>query len=132
MRDIVGIGIDIEDIDRFAKLDLKKDRIFFDKIYTPAEIKYCFSKSNPYQHLAARFAGKEAVIKALNSISISNINYNEIEIINNKKGIPQVTIKNKNLNNIKIQLSLSHCKDKALAFAILINSPTLKNGKDRN
>ena len=80
----ISLGADIENIDRFAKLDLKKDRIFFNKIYTPAEIKYCFSKSNPDQHLAARFAGKEAVIKLISSLN-KKIPYKQIEILNNKK-----------------------------------------------
>lgn len=115
----ISLGADIVDIDRFARLDLKKDRIFFNKIYTPAEIKYCFSKSNPYQHLAARFAGKEAVMKALTNMIDLKLNFNEIEILNNENGKPKITLKNNSLNDIKIQVSLSHCNDKALAFAIL-------------
>ena len=59
----MGLGVDIEDIDRFRKLDLYEDKGFFSKIYTGDEISYCFSKDSPAQHLAVRFAGKEAVVK---------------------------------------------------------------------
>lgn len=109
-------GIDIEEIGRFKKLDLKKNRHFFELIYTPREIEYCLSKPNPYNHLAARFAGKEAIIKVIKGWG-RNANPSEIEILNDKNGMPVVNIKSKKIRNIKIIVSLSHCSDKALAFA---------------
>lgn len=110
----VNIGVDIENIDRFKTLNLTKDTNFLKKVFTKKELEYCFSKTNPAQHLAARFAGKEAVIKALKTHN-KPIRYNEIEIINRKK-VPLVRIKN--TKNIKAKISLSHCKEKAIAFAI--------------
>lgn len=117
MKGISSIGVDIEDIDRFAKLDRKKDKSFFDRVYTEKEMEYCYSKSNPYQHLAVRFAGKEAVIKVISDFD-EKINLNEIEILNNANGIPIVTMNNKKFSNIRVIISLSHCKDKAIAFAV--------------
>ena len=117
-----GIGTDIENIDRFRKLDYNESRAFLNKIFTENELDYCFSKETPAQHLAARFAGKEAVVKALSDVGKFNINYKEIEIINNEKGVPRVIFNNKNLINLKVNLSLSHCDDKAIAFAIIIKN----------
>jgi len=113
-----GIGVDIEDISRFEKLNPLNDDQFLKKIFTETEIKYCLSKHNKAQHFAARFGGKEAVIKALSDMGIQNINYNSIEIINDQNGVPKVTIKNAGISNIRINISLSHSKDMAIAFAI--------------
>lgn len=116
MKDI-SIGVDIEDIGRFVKLDLKKNKPFFDRLYTHREMEYCLSKSNPYPHLAVRFAGKEAIIKLISGFD-EKISPDEIEILNDANGAPVVNINNKKLNNIKVIISLSHCKDKAIAFAV--------------
>lgn len=113
-----GIGVDIIDISRFAKLDRKKDKLFLSRIFTPSEIKYSFSKVKSAQHLAARFAGKEAIVKCLKGLGITAY-YKQIEIINDKSGIPKAKLNDKKLSTkTEILLSLSHCKDKAIAFAI--------------
>jgi holo-[acyl-carrier protein] synthase len=58
-----GIGVDIESIERFVKLDRAKDSRFLAKIFTEKELDYCFKYKSPAEHLAVRYAGKEAVIK---------------------------------------------------------------------
>lgn len=113
----ISIGVDIEDIERFTKLDFNKDKLFFDRVYTQREMEYCLSKSNPYQHLAARFAGKEAVIKAISGFG-EKINMNEVELLNDATGAPMVTMGNKKFSDIPITISLSHCSDKVIAFAV--------------
>lgn len=115
-----GIGVDIERIDRFRELDYIENSSFLNKIFTKSELDYCFSKGSAAPHLAVRFAGKEAVIKALSSIGKVNLLFNEIEILNNENGVPMVRINNPVLHNLQIYLSLSHCKDKAIAFATVI------------
>ena len=75
---ILGIGVDIENVERFRWLNIKNDSRFLNKIYAKEELKYCFSKKNPAPHLAARFAGKEAVIKAMNGISNKKLSVNDI------------------------------------------------------
>ena len=65
-----------------------------------------------------RYAAKEAVVKALNGIGKINMDYNKIEIYNNEKGVPMVRIRD--YNKLHVHISLSHCKDKAIAFAIAI------------
>lgn len=111
MKD-VSIGVDIENIERFRSLEDK----FFNRLYTDRERKYCFSKPNPYPHLAVRFAGKEAVIK-LFSVFGETISPKEIEISNGSDGTPLVNINNRKFSHIKVIISLSHCSDKAIAFA---------------
>ena len=80
------------------------------------ELKYCLSKTNPYPHLAARFAGKEAVIKLISGFG-GKISPNEIEILNNADGVPGVLLNKEGLDRFSIVISLSHSKDRAIAFA---------------
>jgi holo-[acyl-carrier protein] synthase len=115
----LGIGTDIESVKRFKNLCLTKDNHFLNKIFTNAELDYCFSDNLAPLHLAARYAGKESVLKALNSINVYNISYKEIEILNNEIGVPNVKIHNKNMKLLDINISLSHTKEIALAFCII-------------
>jgi len=61
----VGVGVDIESISRFRKKISESPNIFFSKVFTERELEYCHSKIDPAPHLAARYTGKEAVIKAI-------------------------------------------------------------------
>lgn len=114
-----GIGVDIENIERFNNIVYKEKKSFLNKIFTDEEMSYCFAKTNPAPHLAARFAGKEAVVKAISSTVGNILNYNDIEIINNKEGTPKVMIKKKGFEDLCFEISLSHNKDFAIAFTIL-------------
>ena len=114
-----GIGVDIEDIKRFRNLNIANNKQFLGKIFTKKELDYCFSKAKPEQHLAARYTGKEAIVKALCSFRKISINYKDIEITNNKNNVPIARINNKELDNLKIKISLSHCEDQAIAFAVV-------------
>ena len=111
MADIIGLGIDIEDISRFE--NKQKDSTFFKKIFTKNELEYCFKKKDPAQSLAARFCAKEATIKA----SPVKLFYNEIEVIM-KKGKPSIVI-NKLDIKYKVLVSLSHCRNSAIATVIV-------------
>ncbi len=123
----LGIGVDIEDISRFRKFSFRKKPCFYKKIFTEEEIRYCLSKPDPAPHFAARFCAKEAFIKAQGAnISgkmtsskndakrYSQIDYKHIEVI----------VKNKRpfikWNKQFYLLSLSHDKDKAIAFVIVL------------
>lgn len=115
----IGIGTDIEEIRRFENFQEKQFRAFLEKNYTKPELDYCMSKEAPAPHLAARFAGKEAVIKALYSLNITHFFYPAIEIINNESGVPYVRINSNENENLRIKLSLSHSSSMALAFCII-------------
>jgi len=112
--DDFSIGVDIEPILRFRNLDRRESKNFLNKIFTEKELNYCFSKKASAQHLAGRFVAKEAIVKAINSLSKKVPALNKIEILNNMDGIPIV-----NLKGYKVKISLSHCNDKAIAFAIV-------------
>ncbi len=117
---MIGIGVDIETIDRFKKNDVLHSQSLLNKIYTKKELKYSFSKKNPAQHLAVRYVAKEAVFKACSSLGILITNYKKIEIFNTRKGVPFARIHDSNINLLNIIISLSHCSDKAIAFALVI------------
>ena len=116
----VSVGVDIESISRFKDLDRKRDRNFLNNIFTEKELEYCYLKKEPAQHLAARFTGKEAIIKASSGAGLKPLRYNKIEILNNKKGAPCVHIRDDGWNKDHVfKISISHCNDKALAFAVI-------------
>jgi holo-[acyl-carrier protein] synthase len=118
-NDTAGIGVDIETISRFRGLNLEKDASFLYKLFTEKELEYCFSAGNPAEHLAARYAGKEAVIKALGQLDRSVSDYRDIEIVNGKRGVPGAHILKEGFAGLNILLSLSHSQEAAIAFVIV-------------
>jgi holo-[acyl-carrier protein] synthase len=125
---VIGIGIDIIEIDRIKKsVDGNGDK-FLEKVYTPSELKYCLSKKNKYQHLAARFAAKEAIYKAISSNWDSELSWQDMEIVNTPNGMPEVKFKGnleKFLSKDKdLKISMSHSRDYVTCVAIIY-----KNGK---
>ena len=113
-----SIGVDIEEIKRFEKLDFKKNKSFYKRFFTEAEIQYCLKKSKPSQHFCARFSAKEAVLKAINKID--NLEFKQIQVINDKDGTPfiQLIDYEGKLLNRNFSLSLSHSNLNAIAFVI--------------
>lgn len=112
---ILGTGIDIIEVERVKKIAEKTPR-FLEKIFTPDEIDYCLKKKNKYQHLAARFAAKEAFFKAIGR----RINWTDVELTNLSSGKPELKIKNKERFRVeKAYVSISHLKDYAVAAVIL-------------
>lgn len=117
------VGVDCEEISRFRRLSYNKNERFYRRIFTPREIEYCISFRDPYQRFAARFAAKEATIKALNSIAKPT--YTEIEVQKDKKDAPKIYIdkkKFKRLRNFNILLSIAHSGSYAIAFAIITDN----------
>jgi len=120
---VIGIGIDIIEIDRIKEsVDNYGDQ-FLSKIYTEDELKYCLSKQNKYQHLAARFAAKEAIYKAISSNWDSELSWQDMEIINAPNGMPEVKFRG-NLEKFlstekKLKISMSHSRDYVACVAIV-------------
>lgn len=115
----MNTGIDIEDISRFKNKTLEKDLKFLQRIFTKNELDYCFKNKNKEAHLCARFCAKEAVIKALSGLYDKNVSYNKIEILKHPNGAPYINILVDELKKYNFSLSLSHEKDKAIAFVII-------------
>ncbi len=109
---MLAIGVDIEDISRFKN----KKPEFLERIFTKQELDYCFKNKYPERHLAARFCAKEAVIKALSGLYQKTLPLKQIEILKNKNSAPYVNIQIEELQKYKIHLSISHEKEKAIAF----------------
>ena len=107
-----GVGADIVSVHRFEGwID---EESFLNKIFTEREIDYCKSKVRPCESFAGIFAGKEAIIKALNRFH-NGLKLTDIEIVHDAERRPKVNI----LDDIfDIDVSLSHDRDYALAFAI--------------
>ena len=117
MLENISIGTDIEEISRFNDKIPGRDEKFFEKIFSSKEIEYCFSKGVPYQHLCARYCAKEAVVKALTGLGISDVYYSDIEITNLDNGFPIAKIQK--YPDLDIKVTLSHCKTYATATALV-------------
>ena len=123
---VAGSGIDIVEIGRFRKAKKKWGSGFLNKIFTDNEIAYSKQRRFQDQHFAARFAAKEAVLKAFGDKLSSINNWQDIEILNDKSGRPYIRF-HRSAKKLKVKekikdvvLSMSHCKDHAIANAILI------------
>lgn len=115
------VGTDIIEIERIKKVIERNKNKFLDSIYTKNEIEYCESrKVQKYQSYAARFAAKEAVFKALSDYIDFPVSFNEFEIINNQNGKPKVKLKFEIQDLESIEISISHCKEYAVAYATAV------------
>ena len=117
----IKTGIDIIEIERVKQCIEDTSGKFCERVYTQKEIEYCESKKmQKYQHYAARFAAKEAVLKAISQLLESkfNIEWKEIEILNDENGRPYVNLLKQGLNINDIDISISHCKEYAVASVI--------------
>ncbi|MCK4601826.1 MAG: holo-ACP synthase [Phycisphaerae bacterium] len=97
---------------------------FLQRIFTPVELKYCLGKKREVEHLAGRFAAKEAVLKVLGTGWRSGINWTDIEVYNEPSGQPQVRLTGRcrqiadELHLESIVVSISHIETHAIASAI--------------
>ena len=117
-------GTDIIEISRIREtIDSKLGESFKERVYSKEEIEYCESKKQQNdQHYAARFAGKEAIFKAMSSFLDNkyNIEWKQIKIENDKFGRPYAVIEHEVFSKIEnIDISLSHCKEYATANAVI-------------
>lgn len=125
---VIGVGSDILRLDRVAQdaSQLPDGSPFLRSTYTVAERAEAVARPIPSLYLATRFAGKEAVFKAF-GIDSSHVKLNEIEILNDQNGQPQVALygRLKQIAEEKgitdILLSLSYDTDYAIAFAVMQN-----------
>lgn len=115
---INGVGIDVIEIDRIRKAVLKYGDYFLKRIFTERELAYCKSRNFfKFPELAVRFAAKEAYAKAVGTGMTPPLGWKKIEVVNDKKGKPNLYINGK--FSSKVSLSLSHSKDIAAAFVAI-------------
>ena len=123
---ILGIGVDIVKNKRIKTLI--KNKLFLSRTFSQNEIKTSKNISNKINYFSKRFAAKEALAKSLGTGFRNNLNFKDIEILNNKKGKPfyskskkidTVIKKTFKISNFNLFLSISDEKDYSIAFTIL-------------
>jgi len=91
MPNIIGLGIDATDIHRIADAIARYGDRFVDRVFTADEIAYCRRRHSPAIHFAARFAAKEAAMKALGTGHSQGVSWRDIEVIR-RGGPPQLRL----------------------------------------
>jgi holo-[acyl-carrier protein] synthase len=121
---IVGLGVDMIEVKRMAA-KIGKESGFRELVFSPGEIEYCEKKTHKHEHYAARFAAKEAFLKALGTGWTQGTSFNEIEIAHDEQGKPHLVLLGQTARSvgkigpIKIWVSLSHLKNIASAIIII-------------
>ena len=114
-------GVDIIEISRVSQVLERYGQRFLNRVYTPGEIAYC--RERP-ANLAARFAAKEATMKALGT-GIRGVGWKDIEVVNLKSGAPAIKLHSRGKQRAQqlavqeISVSLSHSRDYAVAFVVI-------------
>ena len=122
---ILGHGIDIVETTRVKRLVDEHGQRFLDRCFTPAEQEYCARNPVRYhEHLAARFAAKEAVLKVLGTGWRGGIAWTDIEVLKEPSGQPRIQLSGEclrianELGIVRWHVSLSHIETHATASAI--------------
>ena len=119
---IVGVGMDVTEVDRIAAMVAKWGASFTHRIYTDGERQYAESRANAALHLAARFAAKEATLKALGVPS--GLSWHEMEVVGGGNEAPllvlrgQALVAAEKLGVVRMHLTLTHTRDVAGAVVI--------------
>jgi holo-[acyl-carrier protein] synthase len=123
---ILGIGTDIIECLRIAKMIERHGERFTSRVFTPQEIEYCATRRAANQHYAGRWAAKEAILKALGTGWVRGVNWTDIEIRNEPGGKPTTAFRGgvrdlvASLGVTDILLSISHSRNHAVAYAMAI------------
>lgn len=121
---IAGVGIDLVEVERIEE-KISKDSGFRELVFSANEITYCESRANKFEHYAARFAAKEAFFKALGTGWLSGTAFNEVEVINNEYGKPELILLDATNTTVhalqfsSIIVSLTHINKFASAVVII-------------
>jgi len=120
---VEGLGVDIVEVARIQKALTRFGRRFLQRVFTQHEQDYCNRKAHPQQSFAARFAAKEAVLKAAGIGLSGGVRWTDVEVVNAESGQPEVRLGPtlvRKIGNKKVLLSISHTKELAIAQAILM------------
>lgn len=122
---IIGVGVDLAEVHRIRSSFERFGERFRDRIYTPLEIAYCESKANKYERYAARFAAKEAGMKAIGTGMRKGVRWLDFEVANLPSGKPTLRFHGvaaefaERLGVTNVALSITHTSDTSLAHVIL-------------
>ncbi len=129
---LFGIGVDIVEIARVAEMRRRQGERFYELLFLPAEKEYCLARADADECFAARFAAKEAVMKALGTGWAEGVAFTGIEVVREGVNRPEVrlhggaALRARELGVGKIHLSLSHSRESAVAYAV---AETAEEGK---
>ncbi len=121
---VVGIGVDIVEVKRVAEMVQRHSDRFLTRVFTPREIAYCSSRKRRNEHLAARWAAKEATIKALRAPLEGALSWRELEVVAGEMGEPQLKLLGTAAGLAKKQgishlhLTISHVAELAVACVV--------------
>jgi holo-[acyl-carrier protein] synthase len=124
--EIVGIGTDIVECLRIARMIEQHGELFLERVYTEREIRYCRGRKNSTEHFAGRWAAKEAILKCLGTGWRRGLGWTDIEVRNDPNGRPHVLMCGaakeaaQGLHISDVLLSISHCRAYATAYAIAV------------
>ena len=122
---VVGIGIDVAEVNRIRDAIERHGRRFIDRIYTPKEIAYVERKANRFERYAARFAAKEAGMKAIGTGWRRGVRWQDFEVANLPSGKPTLRLHGvaariaEQLKVRNVSLSLTHTAELGMAHVIL-------------
>ncbi|MEQ9461623.1 MAG: holo-ACP synthase [Phycisphaeraceae bacterium] len=131
---VLGHGVDLTEVSRVLDLIEKHGESFLERCFTQAEAEYASDSKRFGEHLAARFAAKEAVLKALGTGLTSGISWQDIEVIRSPLGKPNVRLSGRahdiaaELGITDWHLSLSHTAGLAMASVIATGPPRIEQG----
>jgi holo-[acyl-carrier protein] synthase len=123
-RVIIGLGVDIAEVDRISEAIARHGQKFLERIYTPAEIAYCNRHRNRAERFAGRFAAKEAVMKALGTGWSNGVRWVDLEVTRLPTGQPTIVLHGaareigERLGLRRASLSITHSGNTALAQVI--------------
>ena len=125
----IAHGIDMVDCHRLEEIIERHGERFLQRVYTPLELEYCRQSKRMIEHLAGRFAVKEAVLKVLGTGWRGGIRWTDIEVRNEPSGRPVVRLTGRcreiadEMDMPTILVSISHIKTHAIASAIGCTGP---------
>jgi holo-[acyl-carrier protein] synthase len=122
---IVGTGVDITEVRRIKAAVERFGERFLSRVFTPEELRYCMGKPNAAERLAARFAAKEAGMKAIGTGLRHGVTWHDVEVVRLPGQRPNLKFHGKaaefaeRLGCTRVHLSLSHTAEQAIAHVIL-------------
>ena len=122
---ILGVGLDVVEVARVRASVRRSGERFSQRVFTPAEIAYCAGRARKFEHLAARFAAKEATLKALGTGITGWASMQEVEIVHDAAGRPEIRLRGGVLRRARslgvkaTHLSISHTEGVAAAMVVL-------------
>ena len=133
MPETLGIGTDITECLRIARMIERHGELFINRVYTSEEIRYCQQRAQSTQHFTGRWAAKEAILKAMGTGWRRGISWRDVEIRNEPSGRPVVAVRGgakevvEQLGISELLISISHCRTHATAFAVALGKERAEN-----